>query len=475
MNANNIISGLEGIIDCKNIRIGKALNAIDPGMSSKNLDADIAVSPENIEQLTEVIKFCEANSIEIVPQGGRTGISGAAESLPGQLIVQTSSLDQITNLDFVAGTAIVESGVTLQQLQEAIEPYGFGVGIDLAARGTATIGGMVSTNAGGTEAFRYGVTRHRVLGLEAVLADGEIFSDMKQVTKANEGYDVKQLLIGAEGTLGIITKVVLNLVPLDKNRFTALLSCKNAVSAAAVFQTLRNDPRVTLLCAEIMWPDYANTTARALGMENLLDFAHSEKDVFVIIDISCAENKAGVDVLEEILSELLSRESITSALIAQNQREATDFWKIREESFLCDKAYPHGFWYDMSVPLSHLDDYTTALYETIASIDSELKVFLFGHLGDGNLHLTVTSGIEAPQLESQINVAVYEGLNDIGGSFSAEHGIGNQKRDSLQKYTNSQKMKIMKSVKNILDPQGIMNPGKIFQPEEGPELMAALR
>ncbi len=475
MNANDIISDLEDIVDCKKIRTGESLNALNPGMTEKNLDAGIVVSPETVAEVAKVVKFCKARGIQIIPQGGRTGISGAAESSPGQLIIQSSALDQIINLDFVAGTAIVESGVTLQQLQDAIEPYGFGVGIDLAARGTATIGGMVSTNAGGTEAFRYGVTRHRVLGLEAVLADGEIFSDMKEVTKANEGYDIKQLLIGAEGTLGIITKVVLNLVPLDKNRFTALLSCENAVSAAAVFQSLRNDSRATLLCAEIMWPDYANTTARALGMENLLDFAHSEKDVFVIIDISCAENKAGVDVLEEVLSELLSRESITSALIAQNQREATDFWKIREESFLCDKAYPHGFWYDMSVPLSHLDDYTTALYETIASIDSELKVFLFGHLGDGNLHLTVTSGIEAPQLESQINAAVYEGLNDIGGSFSAEHGIGNQKRDSLQKYTNSQKMKIMKSVKNILDPQGIMNPGKIFQPEEGPEFMAALR
>ena len=297
---------------------------------------------------------------------------------------------------------------------------------------------------------------------EAVLADGEIFSDMKQVTKANEGYDIKQLLIGAEGTLGIITKVVLNLVPLDKNRFTALLSCENAVSAATVFQKLRNDSRATLLCAEIMWPDYANTTADALGLDKLLDFTHSENDVFVIIDISCAQNKEGVDVLEEILSELLGEESITSALIAQNQREATDFWKIREQSFLCDKAYPHGFWYDMSVPLSHLDDYTTTLYKKIALIDPQLKVFLFGHLGDGNLHLTVTSGQQAPQLESQINAAVYDGLSEIGGSFSAEHGIGNQKKDSLEKYTDRQKTKIMKAIKNILDPLEIMNPGKIL-------------
>ena len=448
------------------VRTGKSLNAFDPGLATTNLDAGIVVLPENAEQLSNVVKLCNTYSVQIVPQGGRTGISGAAESSLGQLIVQTSSLNQIIDLDFVAGTALVESGVTLQQVQEAIEPYGFSVGIDLAARGTATIGGMVSTNAGGTEAFRYGVTRHRILGLEAVLPDGELFSDLKQVTKANEGYDIKQLLIGAEGTLGIITKIALNLVPLDKNRFTALLSCENAVSAATVFQKLRNDSRANLLCAEIMWPDYAKITADTLGMDKLLDFAHTEKDVFVIIDVSCPENNSGIDILEEILSELLGEESITSALIAQNQREATDFWKIREESFLCDKAYPHGFWYDMSVPLSHLDDYTTSLYKNIASIDPQLKVFLFGHLGDGNLHLTVTSGMKVPQLESKIDAAVYDSLNDIGGSFSAEHGIGNQKTCSLEKYTDIQKMRLMRIIKSAMDPAGIMNPGKVLTKRE---------
>ena len=360
-------------------------------------------------------------------------------------------------------------GATLQQLQEAIEPYGFNTGIDLAARGTATIGGMAATNAGGTEAFRHGVMRHRILGLEAVLPNGDLFSDLKQVTKANEGYDIKQLFIGAEGTLGIITKVVIDLVPAEPYRSTALISCENALSAATVFQSIRQHKVATILCAEIMWPDYAKLTADELKLSNLLSFAHNDSDVFVVLDIAKDSAEDDTRIMEGLLSELLEQEQITSALIAQNTREAEDFWKLREESFLCDKRYPHGFWYDVSVPLGELDVYTESLFTNIKRINPNLHVFLFGHLGDGNLHLTVSSGYPCPELHEQINFAVYDELTRFGGSFSAEHGIGNEKTSSLERYSDETKLNLMHTIKTQFDPTNIMNPNKVLPPLKYPD------
>ncbi len=431
-------------------------------MDEGNLGADVVVFPNSVEQLSQIIRYCSDKQISVVAHGGRTGISGAAVSSPGQLIIQTAQLNQILDLDLVGETATVECGVTLQQLQEAVAEHGSGVGVDLAARGSATIGGMVSTNAGGCQAFKHGTMRQRVLGLEAVLPDGEILSDLKRVSKANEGYDIKQLFIGAEGTLGIVTRIVLKLVPGQGNCSTALVCCENSLSAASLFQRLRHNPEGNLLNAELMWPNYARTTAEQLELADMLDIAESDSDIFVVLDVSSGDEKSSIDFLEQSLSGLLSEGLITNALIAQNERERNNIWKIRDESFLCDKRYPHGLWYDISVPLNCLDVYTGGLFENIAKIDPGLKIFLFGHLGDGNLHLTVSSGEKCPQLAPAINDAVYTGLDDVGGSFSAEHGIGIEKIASLKKYCDPAKMRLMTAIKQSFDPKGIMNPGKVL-------------
>lgn len=455
------IESIKKIVSAKNLQYQRVAEKFDPGMNPNNLDAGVFVTPESTEHISKLVKLCTDQNISIVPQGGRTGLSGAAESSSGQLIIDTRKLNSIIDLDFVSGIAIVECGVTLESLQAELLEYGFGIGVDLAARGTATIGGMAATNAGGTAAFRFGTMRNRILGLEAVLPSAAVFSDLKSVTKANEGYDIKQLLIGSEGTLGIITKLVLNLVPIESNRATALVSCENATSAALVFQSLRASAKGRLLGAEVMWPDYANTTADQLGLSQLLDFSDSENDLYVILDLE-NDSADAEQFLEEHLSTLLNSGDITSALIAQNEREADDFWRIREQSFLCDEVYPNGFWYDVSVPLVHLDQYVEELFRAVKTFDNSLKVFLFGHLGDGNLHLTISSGKSIPEKRKEIDRIVYDGLNDIGGSFSAEHGIGTEKSSSLEQYSDPTKMAIMRSIKSVLDPKNIMNPGKVM-------------
>ena len=461
--SDQILNDLKELVGDQNLKLGKNLyESVESGISGGNLDAAVAVSPTDTQQLSNIIAYCNKNRIAIIPHGGRTGLSGGAISYQGQLIVQTSKLNKIIELDLVAGTATVESGVKLEVLETVISAHAYTVGVDLAARGSATIGGMVSTNAGGTQAFRNGNMRHRILGLEVVLPSGQILSDLKKVIKANEGYDVKQLIIGAEGTLGIITKVVLNLLPKNNASSTSILSCENAQSAAQVFQRLRSYSSCLLLSAEIMWPLYAKTTAEELKLTNLINYLNSGDNVFVIIELFCKDDSQANNLLEDILEKLFDEGLINNALIAKNANDVKDFWAIREESFLCDDKYPHGFWFDVSVPLANLDDYSCNLFEKIKHIDPNLNVFLFGHLGDGNLHLTISSGKQCPELEAKISAAVYEDLNQIGGSFSAEHGIGEQKTASLETYVDAQKLELMKLIKAALDPNCIMNPGKVL-------------
>ena len=460
---DQIIDDLKNLVGKNNLKVGHLNETIEAGINQGNLDADVIINPINVEQLSEVIDYCDKNAIAVIPHGGRTGLSGGALSHPGQLIVQTSKLNKIIDLDFANATATVESGVKLEELENAISSFDYTVGVDLAARGSATIGGMLSTNAGGTAAFRNGTMRQRVLGLEMVLPNGRILSDLKKVIKANEGYDIKQLIVGAEGTLGIVTKIVLKLLPREIAGPTVLLSCKNAQSATQVLQQLQKNPNTQLLSAEIMWPLYAKTTAQALNLKHLLTFVQSNNGLFVLIELRNEIGKDNVELLEANLVDLLESELISNALIAKSTNDAKDFWAIREESFLCDKKYPNGFWFDVSVPLNQLDDYTNHLFEKINSINPDLKVFLFGHLGDGNLHITVSNGQLRPELEPAINNAVYEDLNQIGGSFSAEHGIGTQKMSSLELYADTQKLELMKLIKSAIDPKGIMNPGKVIK------------
>lgn len=443
------------------LRTQDVAQTFDPGITAGNLDAGVLALPSSMEQVAQVVRLCAELGIPMVPQGGRTGLAGGAASSQGQLIVATARLNRILDLDPLAGTAVVEPGVTLVRLQEAAAEHGLSVGIDLAARDSATIGGMVSTNAGGIEAFRHGTTRQRVLGLQAVMPSGEVLDDLKRVTKANEGYDIKQLLIGAEGTLGIITAIALSLVPLQPGQGTALVACPDADGAVALFRRLRNAPGPDLLAAEILWPDFARITAHGLGLDALVAFAPRES-VFLLVEVAGNDPQEAAEHLEAHLAEAIEAGEAQDAVLAKNAEERRRMWLIREESWEADKAMPHGFWYDVSVPQGKLDGYARALFARAGELDPAMKVFLFGHLGDGNMHLTVTTGREMPELHDAVDAAVFAGLAECGGSFSAEHGIGLEKRAHLARRGNPAKLALMRSIKQALDPLGIMNPGKVI-------------
>ena len=433
----------------------------DTGFHADNLSAGAMAIPASTQQVCSLLSKCNEIGLAVVPQGGRTGLSGAAATSKEQIILDTSELNKIISIDTKGATAVVECGVTLSELESEVNVHGLTCGIDLAARGSATIGGMVSTNAGGIEAFRNGVMRNRVFGLEIVMADGRIVEDLKRVNKANEGYDIKQLFIGAEGTLGVITKIAVSLLPKPAAAQTVLISCKNASNAVEVFRALHNDPLIELLSAEIMWPEYAHTVSDAIDLSSILDFNKAHQNVLVIFEFAISTD-AALDYLQNHLVKTMEKSLVNQVIVSKNQKERDEIWRIREDSFVVDDVYPHGFWFDMSVPLHHMSQYADTLFESVKAVSKDLKVFLFAHLGDGNFHATITTGYPATELEEAIKQAVYSGLNEIGGSFSAEHGIGIDKRDSLTKYCSKEKIELMRKIKQSFDPNGIMNPGKVL-------------
>lgn len=455
---DTFLDNLREIVGADCVLLESDLAGQDGGIDLDNLKAGLLVLPQSVPQISQILGLCNASDVSVVSHGGLTGLAGAATSSPGQLIVSTARLSKICEIDPVSRTAIVDAGVTLEQLNIAAGAHGLRTGIDIAARGTATIGGMIATNAGGGDAFRYGVMRQRVLGLEAVCADGTIVSDLKRVVKANEGLDVKQLFVGSEGTLGLITKAVLKLEPAPGAASTALVACQSAAKATALFNALNTMPMFELCRAEIMWRNYAQVTSLDLGLSELLSFANCP--TYVIFE--GALRSAGDAVFEDLLMDAMESVEIDDAIIAQSERERSDMWRIREDSWGVQRQYPDGLWFDVSVPHEFLDDYVALTTERMRGVDPDLIVFVMGHLGDGNLHFTITKGEMIDDLYPAVSAAIYDGLHEMGGSFSAEHGIGTEKKSALEARCDSGKFAMMKMIKATFDPNGIMNPGKMF-------------
>ncbi len=454
MISDKILDELRLIVGASRVKAGEALRLIHPGSDERNLDAGVMAVPRNTVEVASVLRLCNEHRIAVVPHGGRTGLVGGGVSAAGEIILSLAAMNRIESLSAIAGTVIVESGVTLQSLQEAAAQVDLSTGIDLASRGSATIGGMISTNAGGMEAFRHGVMRHRVLGLEVVLPDGRIMSDMAQVTKSNEGYDLKQLFIGAEGTLGIVTRAVLKLAPADQFTATALVACPTVTCAVALFRTLHGS--LDLLRAEFMARDYFELASANLGPPSLAAF--TEAPAYLILEIDAADQQKAQSSLEEALAKAIEEGLVVDAILAQSEKERSEIWNIREDSSVVDRVHPNGHWFDISVPLQELETWLTHFNEGIATLGSDVRGFAFGHLGDGNLHIGVAG---APDKDAA-KAIVYTNLREVGGSFSAEHGIGLDKRQDLHAFVDPVKLALMRSIKTMLDPNGIMNPGKVL-------------
>ncbi len=461
---SDFLSELRAILGDGGVRTGDAIAALHPGEHADNLGASAVVSPRNTGDVAAVVKACVKHHIPIVPHGGRTGLVGGGVSRPGQIVLALTGMDRIERLDPVEGVAVVQAGVALQRLQEAAAERKLEPGIDLAARGSATIGGMISTNAGGVMAFRNGVMRHRVLGLEAVLPDGSNYSDLTRVVKNSAGYDLKHLLIGEEGTLGIVTRAALKLDPLPAATATALFALPSTGAALEMVRQARAAAAGSLRAAEVMWTRYINFTA------NRFNWSAPDYDLcrpaHLLVTLGGAEEaqlQAGLAELFSFLSG--SGGGDISAIVAASAAQETELYRLREATEEVYRLYPAAPSYDVSVPLSEIDGYLKRCLPALARVEPDLSPFVFGHLADGNLHIILNrAGAQTSQATiDAVEDILYAGIRELGGSFSAEHGVGSKRIHALNATADPVKLALMRQIKDLLDPQGLFNPGKLFR------------
>ncbi len=412
--------------------------------------------PKTPEQVSEIIKLCAAEKIAIVPQGGNTGLvaGGVPIANTPQLILSLNRMNAIRSLDLAADCLVAEAGVPLATVQQAAKDADRLFPVSFAADGSAQIGGVISTNAGGVQVLSYGNMRAQVLGLEVVLADGSIWHGLNALPKDNTGYDLKQLFIGAEGTLGIITAACLRLHPAPRARATALVGTSSAADAMALFQSMRRIAGPALTLCEFM-------TAEALALGGRAPF---EAPAYLLLEISALEEDATPQALiERVLEAALEDGTALDAVIAQSERERDALIAMRE-------AIPEGelhaggaVKHDISVPLGRMAEMVVATEALIAKTYPGCRLNIFGHLGDGNLHINVRPP-EGDALSSlnkaEITTNVESLAVSLGGSFSAEHGIGQFRLAGMAAHKSPEALALMRRLKTAFDPTGLFNPGK---------------
>ena len=416
--------------------------------------AKVLLRPENTQQVSDVMCLCHEAGQSVVVQGGLTGVVQGAVSTADDIIVSLERMNAIESVDELDGVAVVQAGAVLQLVQEQLADKGFLFPLDLGARGSCTIGGTVATNAGGINVLRYGMMRQLVLGLEAVLADGTVISSMNQMLKNNTGYDLKQLFIGSEGTLGVVTRVVVRLFPIPKSRQTALFATDSFDAVVRILKTMQSDLAGTLSAYEVMWNRYFSLVTRS--------GAHSapmsrDYPYYVLAEAEGADPAADDARFQSLLEGGLESGDIVDAVLPKSDSERDALWLIREEF---DPVLP-AYLYDVSLPIKEMGGYVDKLETELSTWRSDAECLVFGHIADGNLHIFVRPHEDGVHHDKS-DEFVYGCLEGLSGSVSAEHGIGIEKKRWLGDSRSVDEIRMMQSIKGLLDPKNILNPGKVI-------------
>jgi len=456
-----LVEGLRALAGADAVLDATALATRSAGVMRPDcLKAAALVRPMSTEELSVVMRWCHANNVAVVAQGGLTGLVHGGDAAAESVIVSLERMRIIEDINSRERTATVQAGVVLQALQEAVEPLGLSFPLDLGARGSATLGGNAATNAGGNRVIRYGMMRDMVLVLEVVLADGTVLSSMNRLIKNNTGYDLKQLFIGSEGTLGIITRLVLRLREKPLSHNVALVAVP---SFDAVANLLKHTDRAlggTLSAFEVMWQGFYQlvTTPPAKGRPPI----SQEHPYYVLIESLGSDRALDAQRFNTALESAVGLGLIADAAISQSDADCQAFWSLRDNvEMVMHGGAPVVF--DVSLPIGEMECFAANLRLALADTIAEHKLWIFGHLGDGNLHVIVQV---RPQdymaARPKIEAVVYGGLRAFNGSVSAEHGIGLEKKPWLGISRNATELALMKSIKQLLDPKSLLNPGKIF-------------
>ena len=430
-------------------------------------------SPASTEEVAALVKLCAAHRVPIVPQGGNSGMAGGAtpDASGTAIILSLRRLDRIRTIDPDAGQAVCEAGVILQSLHEAAEDAGMRFPLTLGGKGSATIGGLVSTNAGGTQVLRHGTMRAQVLGLEAVLADGTVLDTLVPLRKDNRGFDLKQMLIGSEGTLGIVTAATLRLLPAPTGRVTAWIGLASITAARTLLRHVERDMGEALEGFEVVPAHCLDSVLAHLPSARApLGQRHAWNALVECVSAS-TQDAALRDQLEASLAKALEAGLFEDAVIAASERQAEDFWTLRDSISAAERARGPAMQHDISVPVERMPEFILAVSPAIEAEFPGSCAVAFGHLGDGNVHFHVLApegavrGVWEDTEGKRVSARVHDLVTEWGGSISAEHGIGQMKVDELARLHDPAALALMGRIKVALDPLGILNPGKLTKPQ----------
>ncbi|HYF57774.1 MAG TPA: FAD-binding oxidoreductase [Burkholderiaceae bacterium] len=414
--------------------------------------------PRTTAEVAQVLRICDAHRVPVVPQAGLTGLTGGATPDHGWVALSLERMSAIESIDPDGMTATVQAGATLQSVQEAAEAAGALFALDIGARGSCRVGGNASTNAGGNRVLRFGMMRELILGLEAVLPDGTVIDAMNAMLKNNAGYDLKQLFIGSEGTLGVVTRLVLRLHPMPRSTCTALVAVPDYGAALRLLRLARERFGPTLSAFEAMWPDFYAFAAERLGGAPLPARGDA---LHVLVETMGTDPAHDAAQFEAAIGAAIEDGVASDAVVAQSERERRALWRVRDQSAELRRWFGPHVDYDVSLPVATIGAYVPEVSSRLRAGRPGVGLVFFGHVADGNLHLGVQVR-EGALSKDEADAIVYGAVADWRGSISAEHGIGLLKKAYLGHSRGEAEIALMRRLKAALDPNGILNPGKVF-------------
>jgi FAD/FMN-containing dehydrogenase len=459
---SDLIKDLVDIVGEKGVLTGEDVSARAASWIRPDpCQAKAIVRPASTDEVSAVMRLCHAAGQAVVPAGGVTGLVDGANAGPEEVLLSLERMNEIEELDESGCTMTVGAGVVLETVQEKAADVDLMFPVDFGARGSAQIGGAIATNAGGNSVIRYGMMREQILGLEAVLADGTVISSMNRLLKNNAGYDLKQLFIGSEGTLGIVTRAVLRLRPALRSQNAALVAIDDYANVPRLLKHLGSALGGTLSAFEVLWQDFYDTVV--VNRDRHAPPVEAGHPWYVLIEARGGEQAEDEARFESALGAALEDELIVDAAIASGSKQRDAMWAIRDDvDGIAETLWP-VIAFDISLPIVNAADYTASVNRRLAETwPDTFRGTTFGHLGDNNVHFILTIGTMEPSELGKVMRIVYEELAPYRGSVSAEHGIGLEKRPFLGITRNETEVALMKTLKAALDPNGILNPGKVL-------------
>lgn len=429
-------------------------------MGDRAIAPELLLRPSTTEQVSQILKACFDAKQAIAPQGGMTGLVSAAAPLAGEISLSFERMKAIEEVDPYSSTMTVEAGVELQTIQEKASAEGLLFPLDLGARGSCTIGGNLSTNAGGNRVIRYGMARDLVVGLEAVLADGTVIDGLHKLRKNNTGYDLKQLFIGSEGTLGVITRAVLKLAAKPSSQIVAMCAVDKFENVADLLVHAQSRLGANLSAFEVIWKNTYNLVDEHVPHASVP--MPGNHDFYVLIESMGSDSDNDKELFLQALSEASERELVKEVVIADSDAKIKSLWTVRDASAEVSIGVGYMHTYDVSLNVADMGYFGEEVERRLRAKWPQAVLGLFGHIGDGNVHIVINVGPETRQAHHDIDETIYRLIQELNGAVSAEHGIGLMKKEFLPYSKSAAEIALMKHLKTSLDPRNILNPGRVF-------------